>query len=157
MLLAHALLRRACCVLRSFCSPLDELCQAFVRQGQAILARRISMHVLMFIVLLGALYLQQFTEAATVAFLVNISEWIVGRSQQAVESELEKSMVGATDVIIAWLSCKLFVRFCNERTCHAINSFAKSRVSLSSGRRCQPRHSPFPAWWASYGRCLCEN
>ena len=53
------------------------------------------MHVLMLIVLLGALYLEQFTEAATVAFLVNVSEWIVGRSQQAVESELEKSMVGA--------------------------------------------------------------
>ena len=54
------------------------------------------MHVLMFIVLLGALYLHQFTEAATVAFLVNVSEWIVGRSQQAVESELDKSMVGAS-------------------------------------------------------------
>jgi len=74
VLLAHGLLRRAC---------------------QAIVARRISMHVLMLIVLLGALYLEQFTEAATVAFLVNISEWIVGRSQQAVENELEKSMVGA--------------------------------------------------------------
>lgn len=41
--------------------------------------------------LLGSLYLQQFTEAATVAFLVNASEWIVGKSQQAVERELGKS------------------------------------------------------------------
>ncbi|CAK9032171.1 Cadmium/zinc-transporting ATPase HMA2 (Cadmium/zinc-transporting ATPase 3) (Protein HEAVY METAL ATPASE 2) [Durusdinium trenchii] len=59
-----------------------------------MLAKRISMHVLMFLVLLGSLYLQQFTEAATVAFLVNASEWIVGKSQQAVERELGKSLVG---------------------------------------------------------------
>ena len=59
------------------------------------MARRISMHVLMFTVLIGALYLKQFTEAATVAFLVNVSEWIVGKSQQLVEAELENSMVGA--------------------------------------------------------------
>ena len=73
VLLAHSLLRRACL---------------------SILAKRISMHVLMFLVLLGALYLGQFTEAATVAFLVNASEWIVGKSQLAVEKELGKSLVG---------------------------------------------------------------
>ncbi|CAK9068812.1 unnamed protein product [Durusdinium trenchii] len=73
VLLAHSLIRRA--VL-------------------SMLAKRISMHVLMFLVLLGSLYLQQFTEAATVAFLVNASEWIVGKSQQAVERELGKSLVG---------------------------------------------------------------
>ena len=74
-LLAHSLLRRACL---------------------SIAAKRISMHVLMFLVLVGALYLGQFTEAATVAFLVNASEWIVGKCQVAVEEELGKSFVGTS-------------------------------------------------------------
>ena len=47
VLLAHSLLRRAC---------------------TSMMAKRISMHVLMFLVLVGALYLGQVTEAATVAF-----------------------------------------------------------------------------------------
>lgn len=75
VLLAHSLLRRAC---------------------TSMMAKRISMHVLMFLVLVGALYLGQVTEAATVAFLVNASEWIVGKSQVAVEKELGKSLVGTS-------------------------------------------------------------
>ncbi|CAJ1341578.1 unnamed protein product [Effrenium voratum] len=73
VLLAHTLLRRA---------------------ALSIMGKRLSMHVLMLVVLLGAMYLGQFTEAATVAFLVNAAEWIVGKSQVAVEEELEKSLVG---------------------------------------------------------------
>lgn len=61
-----------------------------------MMAKRISMHVLMFLVLVGALYLGQVSEAATVAFLVNASEWIVGKSQVAVEKELGKSLVGTS-------------------------------------------------------------
>lgn len=75
VLLAHSLTRRAV---------------------MSIMALRISMHVLMFVVLCGALYLHQFTEAATVAFLVNASDWIVGKSQVAVEKELGKSFVGSS-------------------------------------------------------------
>lgn len=75
VLLAHSLLRRAC---------------------TSMMAKRISMHVLMFLVLVGAIYLGQVTEAATVAFLVNASEWIVGKSQVAVEKELGKSLVGTS-------------------------------------------------------------
>ena len=75
VLLAHSLLRRAC---------------------TSMMAKRISMHVLMFLVLVGALYVGQVTEAATVAFLVNASEWIVGKSQVAVEKELGKSLVGTS-------------------------------------------------------------
>lgn len=75
VLLAHSLLRRAC---------------------TSMMAKRISMHVLMFLVLVGAIYLGQVTEAATVAFWVNASEWIVGKSQVAVEKELGKSLVGTS-------------------------------------------------------------
>eukprot|EP00931_Biecheleriopsis_adriatica_P026884 TRINITY_DN16277_c1_g1_i1.p1 TRINITY_DN16277_c1_g1~~TRINITY_DN16277_c1_g1_i1.p1 ORF type:complete len:744 (-),score=164.01 TRINITY_DN16277_c1_g1_i1:186-2417(-) len=62
----------------------------------SLLARRVSMHVLMLIVLVGSLGLRQYREAATVALLVSASEWVVGHAHSAVEAALEKSLVGAT-------------------------------------------------------------
>ncbi|CAE8609552.1 unnamed protein product [Polarella glacialis] len=74
MLLAHALLKRALLSLR---------------------AGRISVHVLMLIVLLGALFLGELREAATVALLISASEWILSRAHGAVEAALQQSLVGA--------------------------------------------------------------
>mmetsp|Transcript_63573 Transcript_63573/g.196881 ORF Transcript_63573/g.196881 Transcript_63573/m.196881 type:complete len:705 (+) Transcript_63573:419-2533(+) len=73
VLLGHALYRRA--VLSVF-------------------ACRLSVHVLMFIVLLGALILGNLREAATVALVVSGSEWLIGFVNAAVEVALQRNLTG---------------------------------------------------------------
>lgn len=71
VLLGHALIRRA---------------------ASAILAFRLSVHVLMFIVMVGALCIGDLCEASTVALVVGSSEWLVGRVNAAVEAALQRSI-----------------------------------------------------------------
>lgn len=61
----------------------------------ALYRLRITVNVLMLVVLLGALYLKEFREAALVALLVSGSELMVARAQLAVELALEQSVVGS--------------------------------------------------------------
>lgn len=63
------------------------------RAALSVLGCRASVHLLMFIVMVGALCLGQLREAATVALLVGGSEWLVGKVNDAVETAMNKSMV----------------------------------------------------------------
>lgn len=72
ILLGHSLLRRA-----------------FL----AIVSLRLTVQVLMFIVLIGAVALGDFQEAATVALSVNAAEWLTGRVHSAVEAAISGSFV----------------------------------------------------------------
>eukprot|EP00929_Paragymnodinium_shiwhaense_P030583 TRINITY_DN17304_c0_g1_i2.p1 TRINITY_DN17304_c0_g1~~TRINITY_DN17304_c0_g1_i2.p1 ORF type:complete len:498 (+),score=100.63 TRINITY_DN17304_c0_g1_i2:430-1923(+) len=73
VLFGHALLRRAMYALR---------------------ALRMSIQLLMFLVAMGAAFLGQFREAATVVLAVSLSEWLVQRVHSGVEAALNNSLVG---------------------------------------------------------------
>lgn len=63
----------------------------------SLLACRITIHVLMFMTMLGAVCLGDIREAATVALIVGGSEWLVGYVNSAVEAALQTSLSsGAT-------------------------------------------------------------
>lgn len=68
----------------------------FRRAALSVLGCRASVHLLMFIVMVGALCLRQLREAATIALLVGGSEWLVGKVNDAVETAMNKSMVSQT-------------------------------------------------------------
>lgn len=66
-----------------------------VRQAtQSALACRVSIQFLMGLVLLGALYLFKFREAATVSLLVGGSEWMLGQVHAKVEDAMNSTLVG---------------------------------------------------------------
>jgi len=66
------------------------------RAIMSALACRLSIHVLMFIVLLGALCLGQLREAATVSILVSGSEYLLSWVNAAVEEAMSKNLVGTS-------------------------------------------------------------
>mmetsp|Transcript_84 Transcript_84/g.183 ORF Transcript_84/g.183 Transcript_84/m.183 type:complete len:731 (-) Transcript_84:59-2251(-) len=69
--------------------------------GQTLLQRafcslrmlRMSIHSLMFVVLLGAVCLGDFSEAGTVALVVNGSEWLLGHVNTKVEAALQRNLM----------------------------------------------------------------
>eukprot|EP00928_Gymnodinium_smaydae_P089850 TRINITY_DN7373_c0_g4_i1.p1 TRINITY_DN7373_c0_g4~~TRINITY_DN7373_c0_g4_i1.p1 ORF type:complete len:729 (-),score=81.14 TRINITY_DN7373_c0_g4_i1:404-2590(-) len=75
---------------------------AVVALGHALVRRavlsavacRMSIQLLMFIVLVGAICLGKLREAATVSIAVGSSEWLVGRVHAAVESAMRRNLVG---------------------------------------------------------------
>jgi len=71
------------------------------RALMSLLLRRITIHLLMGMVLVGALVLHKFREAATVALVVSGSEWLVGCVNAAVEAALQRSLAaGATHATV---------------------------------------------------------
>jgi len=65
------------------------------RAVMGALALRISIHVLMFTVLVGALCLNQLREAATVSLLVSGSEWLLGWVNNKVQEAMSKNLIGS--------------------------------------------------------------
>lgn len=69
---------------------------SLVKQAvRSLLACRMTIQLLMGIVLVGALVLQQWREAATVSLLVCGSEWLLARVHMQVEEAMSKTFVGA--------------------------------------------------------------
>lgn len=64
------------------------------RSISAIFACRITIQVLMFLALIGALALGEYLEAATLGLAVSMSEWLVGCVQRGVDDALNKCSVG---------------------------------------------------------------
>jgi Cd2+/Zn2+-exporting ATPase len=65
------------------------------RAINSLLACRLSIHLLMFIVLLGAIFLGKLREAATVSLLVSGSEWLLGMVNKAVEDAMSRNLIGS--------------------------------------------------------------
>lgn len=64
------------------------------RAVKSMLARRLSIDLLMFIVVVGALYLGKLREASTVSLMCSVSEWLLRRVNATVEQAMSESLVG---------------------------------------------------------------